>query len=507
MTTSEAIKRGRRAFVQQQDLAGIGIPRRERRDDLLVDIAGERVPGSARRVAGFAEKGALFVTALFARDFGAEGFERAGVHLGKIVDIARFAAGLMPMPAAADQAALIIGVAQQDIQGDDQAARIVAVGLLHRAAVHLHGRALAVGGQLPGHLDDGLQIDAALLGVMVQGFSESLFGQQLEGALDLKGIDRGGHEQVALHGVDLVVGVHCDQLPVARHDHLLMAAHAGLVRPQELQGMAVDDLHQMGGVAPGGFVIRHGRRLVGIFKIALVVAVVFQDPADHSHGQRPVAVGLDRQPPVGFAGVVGEPRVDHSRLQAAADLARGHLLRHGSQAEVGGKRAGAPENDELGVGQVRLHVAALAARHPVIGDMVGLFADRGVLEGVLRSQGFVGEPLHDLLAAVFDTPGHEDKAVVLRSQIRMRRVDEHVEVGAVFCLELGQGQLALAEFLGVCSHGFGQAGIAQGHHFIEAGIVPLVAGVGEEFAAADHLVEERESRWFSIGSSLWRRPV
>ena len=126
----------------------------------------------------------------------------------------------------------------------------------------------------------------------------------------------------------------------------------------------------------------------------------------------------------------------------------------------------------------------------LVGDVVGLLADRGVGEPVDGTQRSSGEPLGELLAAVFDPPVLEDELVVPQPQVRVVGVDEQVELTGMGRLELLDGHLPGHDPGRVLSQTGDYLGIPSRDHLVESRVLPVVADVGEQPTPGHDLIDE-----------------
>ena len=133
----------RASHVQEQGVDAVGIAHAGRRDDLLVDVTRVGIPGAFGRIAR--KQSRLLVFALFPSQPHAEGLGLVGVKLAE-VERTVLAAVFMPVATAGGETALPAGVADQDVQGHDRLAVVVAIGVLDRTSVEVDRCLLAIGG-------------------------------------------------------------------------------------------------------------------------------------------------------------------------------------------------------------------------------------------------------------------------------------------------------------------------------------------------------------------------
>ena len=125
--------------------------------------------------------------------------------------------------------------------------------------------------------------------------------------------------------------------------------------------------------------------------------------------------------------------------------------------------------------------------------MVSLLTNAGVGIPVHRTHAAKGEALSIHLPVGTDTTTLEDKLVVLRSKIRVIRIDQEIQMLVVLLLEFRDRHLARPNRLDVRSHRGRDGWITHCKNVFEAGHNAVLARLGKELAAfrdfLDGLVE------------------
>ena len=465
----------RRAHVEEERLDRVRVRLADAGDDLLVDVARERVPVAPRRIAR--EQRGLLVRHLVADDAHPERrhlarhfrqVERAS--LGAVVAVGR----------GFHQTALPVEVAEQHVDAHPRQHAVEAVGVLGGAAVQVHDRLLAVARELAGDLDHVLRVepgdrapllDRVLPGGLLEQLERGLNAHRLPAA---RRMDLCVHEQVAFHRALFVVRVERHRPAVLQYQEKLLLVFdrlrlvlgvrdAALLGPRvaevrrahELPGLPVLDLHQPRGVGPRGLAVGLRRSFIGAAQEPLVEAPVLEHPAEDSHRQRRVLAGLDGQPPVRLARELGKAGVHDRDARAPGYEILGHP--HGAvrRAVVGLEQVGAHEQDVARVLGVRLPVELLPlaelAGHVLLADRLAGEVERALAHGRVPVQvgGAEGaaEALHEVAAPALDAAPAHDELVVLRPQVRVIRVDEEAEVEGVGGLESRDQLLLLLRIL------------------------------------------------------------
>ncbi len=352
--------------------------------------------------------------------------------------------------------------------------------MLHRAAVHIGNRFLAVAGELMRQFNDIAHARAAGISVFFQRHLEGTFLEQLEGRFDLDAVDGGVNEQVALLGCG-----RQGRGAVHQYHAAVFAAfgdfHAQFAGFGEFHRLGVD---QMRGIAVGALAVGMGSIFVRGAQESGIVAFVFDNPADHAQRQCGVGTGFDGHPLPGLAGRLGEARVHHGILEVAFHQTAGDFRRHVGRAEVGLEGAGAEENHEFRVGGIGFHVVLAGSR--VVGDVVALLADGGVQVEVDRTKGGVHPALDEFLAAMLHAPALEDELVVDRPQVGVVGVNQQVEVRGVLGLEFVQSHVTAGDGSRIGAQFLAQVGVAQFPDIFETVHMPFT----KQVAAVDHFVDE-----------------
>jgi hypothetical protein len=290
-------------------------------------------------------------------------------------------------------------------------------------------------------------------GVFGDGFLPGGLQHQLQAALDLDFfalgvLEHGIDQKFAGHRFLVVVGVKGHRLAVLDGDQVfeieflavlvgafLGCLQADLVGAEELAGLAfLVELHQPGAVAPVRLLDRGGRSLVAAGEVVGVILLVLQNPPGHAQGKGGVGARQHRHPALGLGGQLGEAGIEHGHLQLAVHHPLGHAHGPVGRAVVAVKEVGADKEDVVAVLLVRLPVELLPAletvalvllAHRLAGEVERALADGGVAVGVDRAEGAV-EGCGEVGTAGLLAAPEVDELVVLRSEVRMIRIDQSV---------------------------------------------------------------------------------
>ena len=313
-----------------------------------------------------------------------------------------------------------------------------------------------------GHGLDGGRVRAAEGGIFGDGFFPGGVQHELQAAFDLDFfsfgvLEHSVDEQFAGHRLLVVVGVKGHRLAVFQGHQVfeieflavlvgpfLGRFQADLVGTEELARFAfLVELDQPGAVAPGRLLDRHGCRLVAAGQVGGVILLVLQYPPGHAQGKGGVRAGQDRHPALGLGRQLGAARVEHGHPQLALHHPLGHAHGAVGRAIVAVEQVGADKKDVVAVLLVGLPVELLSAleaaalvllTHGLAGEVERALADGGVAVGVVGAEGPV-EGGGEVGAASLLAAPEVDELVVLRTEVRMVRVDQGVQVGCVFGLE------------------------------------------------------------------------
>ncbi len=493
---------GRRHIKEQGfDLIWVHIPHAG--DDFLINIAGKGVPNPFGREA-LKQRGFIILNAM-ADDGNPPGLELL-VLLGGIKRLALFIAHDI-VGRGLGQPAHPVVVADEDIQEHISEDVIKAGGMLGDTPMDIGHGPFAVVGELPGQLPDIAFAHPGQIGPIGQGLLHGRLFIDLQHTLHRNAVDDGVHQQVAGHRVLLVVGVkghgfavfiddESVKLPVAVPLLLgpLLRRDTQIRTPKERIRHTIFHLYQPGSLGPGGLVHRLGRSLVGVGQVAGIIALVFDDPADHAPAHGSHTVGPHRQPFPSPGRGLGAAGVHHRDLDAALDDPLGDLSGPPGRTIVGLIGAGAHEEDEFGVAQVSLPIKFAAVgelafhklvAHGLAGEIERTLAHGGVAVGIDGAQTGAEKALQQLGPPGFQAAPVETDLVVLQAQIGVVGIDEILQIVGMLGLKFLQGHL-LGRHLG-CVFGQGRRdlGITTGPEVFEA----LHLAFAEQIAAVDDFLD------------------
>ncbi|EKD36690.1 MAG: hypothetical protein ACD_75C01406G0001 [uncultured bacterium] len=498
---------GGRAHVGEDHLRLVGIAVGDGRQDLLVDVRGERPPVAFRRIGLLAfEKRRLLVLHAVPDDRGAEHLHRfrADVRHFERLLIGALAATLDIVGGGGDHSALPVKISDQQVEVHQGRNGVKAIGVLSRTTVDIDTGLLAMAGEFGGNRLDGSRVGAAEFGILLDGHRPARLQHQLQAALDFYLLTSGiGHravrKEIAGNCRLVVVWVESHRLSILHGDQIfeivllafpvdpfLRLLEANLMGAEKLAGIAVlVDLDQPGGVGPAEFLGGLGRGQVAAGEECAVELLLFQDPAGHAHCERRVRTRIDRHPALGLGGELGEAGVDDGHLQLSVHITLGHP--HGSVGRpvIAVEEVRPDEQDVIAVFLVGLPVELLAVlegvadillAHRFAGEVERALADRGVTVGVGRAVG-AGKGRGEIRPPRLLASPEIDELVVLRAEIGMIRVDERTEIRGMLLLELLDGcgpllRLLLAQGGQVLLHLFKNLRVLQGVQLPQAGYLP-----------------------------------
>ncbi len=300
----------------------IGITIHSTGNNLLIDTAGIRIPDPFCRITVFFEQQAFFIGNAFPTDFDPELTQFPRVHFFQGKGLPFFAAVFVPVAATWLHAAFPVRIADQQVQGYNGSAVMVAVGVLDRTAIHIGHYPATITGELAGQGDQ--QGSIVKPGLFCPVFYTALINdifQQAKAGFIFETVDSALGKQVANHRrIFFFVRIKCNQLTVDTGHKGIFIAKSDLAASQQpgsgLSGFVQD--HQMGGIGPGGIIIFPGCTPIGGPEIGCIVAFIIKYPADHAKGQGSIATTFNRCPVISLGRRMTAARINHGYFHAVS---------------------------------------------------------------------------------------------------------------------------------------------------------------------------------------------
>ncbi len=435
-----------RPHVEHEGFDRVGVSIANGGDDLLVNVAGKGVPVAFGWIP--LKDGAFFVFLAVADDAGAKG-GHAAAHVANFIRLPRFAA-IIFIGGGFDQAAGVVVVADEGVEGVPGQDVVEAVGVLADAAMNIGDRLLAVIGEFKGDFFNVTHTHAADVGPFGQGVLVGGVADDLQAALDRKVTQfQVVYQEVAVYGRFRIIRVYRRRLPIYQRHKVVkfvgflrvggerpffLIPQPNLAGPQIFARLAVFvQLHQPGGRCPGGFGNGVSGGFVGGREVTGIVTAIINHPLHHRQRQRRFRARQRRQPLPRFRRRLAQARVYHGHLHAIHQAIR-NTLHPQRRAIVPFKRGCAHKDDKLAVLHIPLPVKLRTARplairirlrHRLTGEVKAALANGGMAVGIIRAIR-LQETADEIFAGIFQAAPGKDKLVVLWPHVWMIRVDHGI---------------------------------------------------------------------------------